>query len=442
MGAFFLIIIFCCIADFCIRKRYQTLWEKATKKDLTGLISQPIAYTILCYIFSVISKLGVAISTAISSLFDVDTYIGLVGDGWVGLALQWLRENGFIEDMITPVVVLRFNEVLSTIVPTLSFIVCIAVVVCIIYLLCLKKLNASVIYLCYYTLMGCSVIATVGIIIETIEFIRIIQASIEGFHMNGFIVFLAIVEFLCAYLFTKRFRKGLASISKQYPLQYWTWNQVKVKFHMKPSSVNKHIGEVSILRIIGVVVFISLLIIAAITLFQTNSNHKSTNSSEYSNCSISEVEDSLPQEPTKEEYDIIQNTMEEKIMEFYINHLTTGKYDWSMTTSRFYEYMNEADWDIYMACQDCPSIDVTVHKIIEMDNAYDIQLLDEQGKLYLELVWLMAETGDGVKLDNIIYTSRGYNYNSYVNTDRPFINYLTANENAGLEEEDDFELVE
>lgn len=136
MAAFFLIIIFCCIADLCIRKRYQTLWKKATKKDLVGLISQPIGYTILCYIFSVISKLGVAISTAISSLFDVDTYIGLVGDGWVGLALQWLRENGFIEDMVTPVVILRFNEVLSTIVPTLSFIVCIALVLFVLFIYC------------------------------------------------------------------------------------------------------------------------------------------------------------------------------------------------------------------------------------------------------------------------------------------------------------------
>lgn len=419
MGVFFFILIIGCIADIYIRKQYQKRWIDIKKQDLKDLISRPIGYVLLCYVYSYVSKIGVSIASVISSLFNVDTYIGLLGNGWIGIILRWLRSNGFIDDIVTPVAILRFNDVLSTIVPTLTFIVFFAIVVCIIYCVQLKKRNATIIYLCYYTLMGCSIISVTGVIIEMIEFVKLINAVAEGFTMNGFILFFIIIECLIASLYTIRFHDGFESISKQYQLHYWSWNQIKEKVHLKPSVQDRHINENDIVQIIGIGVFICVFVLA-IRCSLSDSSHETVESIRKS----AELEVYLS-ESFSENKALQQQKMEEKIRAFYVNQSITKQYDWSITTTRFYECMRDEarEADIFRACQDCPLGEVIVSNYYGIDNIYEVQLMDEYGNLYLDVIWLMMNVDGELKLDNLIYTNKGSNYNSYLNTNRLHIDY-------------------
>ncbi|MBQ0137002.1 MAG: hypothetical protein KBS40_03250, partial [Bacteroidales bacterium] len=360
-----------------------------------------------------------SIASVISSLFNVDTYIGLFDSGWIGIILRWLRSNGFINDIATPIAILRFNDVLSTIVPILTFVVFFAIVVCIIYCVQLKKQNATIIYLCYYTLMGCSIISVGGVIIEIIEFVRMINAVADGFNMNGFILFFIIIECLSAYIYTNRFHNGFEAISKQHQLHYWSWNQIKEKVHLKTSVQDSYIKEKDIVQIIGIGTFVFLLVfIIKCSLFA--GSHEAIESARKS----TELEVYLSESFT-ENKTLQQQKMAEKIQAFYVNLSTTKQYDWSITTTRFYERMKDEamEADIFRACQDCPSGEVVVSNYYGIDNIYEVQLMDEYGNLFLDVIWLMMNIDGELKLDNLIYTSKGSNYNSYLNTNQLYIDY-------------------
>jgi len=118
-------------------------------------------------------------------------------------------------------------------------------------------------------------------------------------------------------------------------------------------------------------------------------------------------------------------SVEDQITDFYKRLESEERYDWSITTNRFHQHMrgHATEWDIFRCCQDCPSGQVSVSPFPEMENSYEVKLTDEQGKLFLVLIWIMTEEDGELKLDNIIYTSRGYQYNAYINTDLPYVDY-------------------
>jgi len=218
MFIFFLVIVAAIIVNTKVKNKYKEIWPGISPKDLNGLISCPLGYVILCYIYAYITKLGITVSDNISSLFDVDTYIGFLGNGWLGLIAQWLRSEGIIGDIVTPAAIAQYNEVLSIITPFATVIGVGAIGIGILYLTQLKKHNVTILYWCYYSLVACVIVSSVVLLIGITEFASLIRAVINDFNLTGTFIFIITITIACVYRCTSCFRIGIHSLSNCFSL--------------------------------------------------------------------------------------------------------------------------------------------------------------------------------------------------------------------------------
>ena len=259
MTLFFILLIALVVYQFSTRKSLLQTYPQFNKVQIRRLSNVPFNFATWALFLLLCVNMLSALTSAIGELFNVDNYISLFSGGWIGIALRFLRSNGFIGDIQEPSVLLQYRETISLIysVTFFSCIICAATLIGFCRELKKTRFNGTAILTYYYISIACGLASFLVFMWGLYEFNQLLNHAVI-FHMEEIFIFLSIIFVVgggASIYWGNRSLKELFSLPQ---CEMITWQQFLAKVKINTDKGKKQITESQIVYItIGVALLIS-----------------------------------------------------------------------------------------------------------------------------------------------------------------------------------------
>lgn len=425
-------------ANVYLKKKFQPKFSLLKKGVFAGIISYPMMPIAMLIVLFFVAGIGQSIVNAFAPFFCTDTYISWFGNGWLGTILQFIREIGLIGEITEPECFVEFRAAVDTAITASLICAFVSLVFTVFYFVMLGKQNKTLMLAMNYANINLCVISSFYIGNEFWAFSN--MTTNVGLDLSSVVKGVLIVCLVGIFIAIMIIKDCIAITSRKYNLKQYTWNDL-----LKPIKIElKSIVYIEGKHIVYILLGIDIILILSGLLVANNSNPTATvieaDSRDYQHDSIDAIDQDLNEQSCSTNQVVSTATDKTATMilhfydefKYYMDSNRTNderaywnEHQWDICSSRFYAKLVDCDFLIWIPGQDWPDFYVSVSKYELMDNAYKVQLWQgSPNLLFSEMIWIMVDDVErGLLLDNIIYTSNGSEYNEYINTNKPYVDY-------------------
>ena len=258
MTLFFILLIALVVYQFMTKRAVRQAYPQLSRLQVTRLVDAPFLFASWSLLVALTAYALSALTGMIGELFNVDNYISLLGGGWLGMILRFMRSNGFIGDIQEPWVLIQYRGTIELIynVTVASCIVCGLALIGFGTTVKKAKVNTTAFLSSYYLTMACSIVSFASIIWGLVGFDNLLSHKLKD--MNDIILyFIMIFAIFLACGIIWRFmdiKKFLALPDRE----TMTWQEVLAKIKINTDKGQKPVEESHIIYItIGLALVIS-----------------------------------------------------------------------------------------------------------------------------------------------------------------------------------------